>query len=712
MKNGIQRASHRTLWIMVAAILTSATTSSVAFQPSNRAGLTELAQREPVVHRGDVPCGYSNSMQAPATGVAESASEGASESAALSSGYMRIVVRFNVVRRSDGTGGIDESVFPFLMRDLNYGFRHTPIRFVQMPEVGYIDNSTYYANVNITPTVTTILISIRTAGVLNFLITPTIQNGTTNALGPPSPRGAVIDYASTGTAEYLAIAPHEVGHVFSLLHPFETGLGVECTNGSNCVTAGDRICDTPASVGVHGGNTLATGEYYLNTNGPCPGDPPYDPDTRLYMEANWAFDDTLKDKFSPGELSNMLASLAGTQADLLGPMRPDIVIDCDDDGMDDMDAIMAGVVVDDNRDGEPDACQTFARPGDLVVACMTNAATNRPRVFDRLTGEHRVDLWNGIPFAHSLRIGPDGLIYMPTLNVIGRIDLKTGRTVDNFVDGYLDGAVTFVDVLFDSAGDLLALDNVTNNIRRYSGTTGAYLGEFATLVPIGMTGLKYMEFGPDGNIYVVASGANGSSVQRINAATGALMGAFVPAGSGGLGSGRGLLFHNGLMYVSDGLSNAVRRYDATTGAFVDTFVSPGSGGLINPHVLRFGPDGNLYVTSRGANSVKRYDGQTGAYLGDFVAQGAGGSPATGGLTQPAGLLFVPCDCPGDMNGDGAANGLDIAEWVDCLLGPTNACMCADMDGVVGVDANDLAPFATRLLSGDSCAEAIRGDGLR
>lgn len=38
---------------------------------------------------------------------------------------------------------------------------------------------------------------------------------------------------------------HELGHFFGLAHTFE-GSGEENVDGSNCTTAGDRICDTPA----------------------------------------------------------------------------------------------------------------------------------------------------------------------------------------------------------------------------------------------------------------------------------------------------------------------------------------------------------------------------------------------------------------------------------------------------------------------------------
>jgi hypothetical protein len=39
---------------------------------------------------------------------------------------------------------------------------------------------------------------------------------------------------------------HEIGHFFGLLHTHETAVGLELVDGSNCTSAGDLICDTPA----------------------------------------------------------------------------------------------------------------------------------------------------------------------------------------------------------------------------------------------------------------------------------------------------------------------------------------------------------------------------------------------------------------------------------------------------------------------------------
>ncbi|MBK9254708.1 MAG: hypothetical protein IPM42_04410 [Saprospiraceae bacterium] len=43
---------------------------------------------------------------------------------------------------------------------------------------------------------------------------------------------------------------HELGHTFGLLHTFDIQNGIERADGSNCESAGDLICDTPADPGI------------------------------------------------------------------------------------------------------------------------------------------------------------------------------------------------------------------------------------------------------------------------------------------------------------------------------------------------------------------------------------------------------------------------------------------------------------------------------
>ncbi len=64
---------------------------------------------------------------------------------------------------------------------------------------------------------------------------------------------------------------HEMGHFFSLLHTFDTSVGLEYVDGTNCTTAGDLICDTPADINPApvsntcqwtGTNTDPHGDFY------------------------------------------------------------------------------------------------------------------------------------------------------------------------------------------------------------------------------------------------------------------------------------------------------------------------------------------------------------------------------------------------------------------------------------------------------------------
>lgn len=610
--------------------------------------------------------------------------------AAAVAGLQRIVCRFHVIRRSDGSGGIDEARIGDLLRDLNVGFRDTPFRFVREPGTTYIDDDGYYADFPTFQSMIPIWNAYYEPGVLNWFLTPVVQSGqfdATTSFGPPAhsgERGIFMAYRATGSPTNIVTPPHEVGHVFDLNHPGETFFAAECTSGANCAVAGDFICDTPASPNVFGANTTATGIYFANEPGPCPGDPPYDPNTRLYMEFGWPAGHVLRDRFTPGQVAYMLDALVTFQDDLIGPERPDVLVDCDGDGIDDPAAIRSGLVPDVNRDLVPDGCQTFPAPGDLLVCGMHGDRSNRPRYYDGATGAFRDAIWNGYTWAHQLRLGPDGLVYMPRLTLVARLDLETGRTRDNFIDDVLEGAGVLVDVAFAPDGSVLTLDNVDGRIRRHDPDTGAYTGDLANVTSVGMTSPKAMAVTQEGVLLVVGNGLRGDTIQRFDAVTGAALGSLVAPGAGGLAAGQGILLAQGMAWVSDGADHAVRRYDLATGAFVDVFVAPGAGGLLNPHALDLAPDGGLVVASRSTDSVKRYDGATGAFTGDLVA------PQAGGLLQPAGVLFVDAACPTDLDDDGATAFGDLlallAEFGPCPVG--GACP-GDLDGDGAVAFGDL-----------------------
>ncbi|MEG4112300.1 MULTISPECIES: NHL repeat-containing protein [unclassified Microcoleus] len=161
-------------------------------------------------------------------------------------------------------------------------------------------------------------------------------------------------------------------------------------------------------------------------------------------------------------------------------------------------------------------------------------------------------------------------------------------------------------------GTFLVGNSRGNNVLRFDGNTGNFLGEF---IPPGSGGLfnpDTIVFGPDGNgddksdIYVTSGDKPGNS--------------------------------------GEPTASAVLRYDGITGAFIDKFVGDNpntaadeTGGLFRPYGLAFGPDGNFYVSSFLSDQILRYNGKTGQFIDVF----ASGNQQAGGLNGPNGLLFAP-----------------------------------------------------------------------
>src|SRR6476661_2301476 len=163
---------------------------------------------------------------------------------------------------------------------------------------------------------------------------------------------------------------------------------------------------------------------------------------------------------------------------------------------------------------------------------------------------------------------------------------------------------------------------------------------------------------PQGTFLV--SNSRGNNVLRFDGNTGNFLGEFIPPGSGGLFNPDQIVFGpdgNGDdksdIYVSSGdkpgnsgepTASAVLRYDGITGAFIDKFVGDNpntaadeTGGLSRPYGLAFGPDGNFYVSSFLSDQILRYNGKTGQFIDVF----ASGNQQAGGLNGPNGLLFAP-----------------------------------------------------------------------
>ncbi|MEQ1744485.1 MAG: GEVED domain-containing protein [Saprospiraceae bacterium] len=202
-----------------------------------------------------------------------------------------------------------------------------------------------------------------------------------------------------------------------------------------------------------------------------------------------------------------------------------------------------------------------------------------------------------------------------------------GCATDGEVEDYLIKVVPCYEVLVSDATE--------SRIRRYS-SSGADLGDFVAVGSGGLNAPRGMEFGPDGNLYVVDFQTN--RVARYNGTTGAFIDIFVTAGLGVMSQPWDLHFGpDGHLYVSSGANHKIIKYNGTTGALIGDFVTSGSGGLSVPQGFAFGPDGFLYVASNNNSQILKYQGPGGGSPGAFVSVVYTG----GDLSDPHGVDFGP-----------------------------------------------------------------------
>jgi outer membrane protein assembly factor BamB len=173
--------------------------------------------------------------------------------------------------------------------------------------------------------------------------------------------------------------------------------------------------------------------------------------------------------------------------------------------------------------------------------------------------------------------------------------------------------------------ELLVSSRTTGAVLKYDELTGAPLGAFISAGSGGLVQPVGVRRGPDGHIYVTDQATN--KILKYNGATGAYIGAFV---STQLDQPTDLRFgSDGNLYVANFGSGKVQQFNASTGAFIKTFASAPDGVFSS---LQFGPDNNLYVSDFNNNAILKFNGTTGTLLSSFGEVN---------LAGPGGLLFGP-----------------------------------------------------------------------
>ena len=219
-----------------------------------------------------------------------------------------IYVAIHIVRSSAGLGGISTTDISTSMQQLNTAYTDVMIQFVHN-QTDYIDNDTY---VELTE--------------IEYYTLKTINNisNKVNIYFVPSADGfnGISQYVTNSCAVTNEAAingstlAHEVGHEFYLYHTHGTGIQ-ELVNGSNCSSAGDFLCDTPAE--PYNNNHGILNYVYTNSCGYFgtfrdANNQLYTPDTHNFMGYSVA---SCRVHFSPLQIQKINQTLATSMSYLI-----------------------------------------------------------------------------------------------------------------------------------------------------------------------------------------------------------------------------------------------------------------------------------------------------------------------------------------------------------------------------------------------------------
>ncbi|MCH2142395.1 MAG: right-handed parallel beta-helix repeat-containing protein [Phycisphaerales bacterium] len=197
-------------------------------------------------------------------------------------GLMFVAMTMHVIRYDDGSEGLPQERVDQCIEDLNANVPQTGLIFFQEGPTIYHDDSDlaeseyedFCTIVNTDPVPNTV----------NCYFIP-VYEGLCGVASFPSSncQGVTTANGCAATVSNHSTFTHEVGHYFNLRHTHSGWGGGECVDGSNCASAGDGFCDTPADPNLSGVVDWDTCDYVGDELDICGSGLPYDPDTTNIM---------------------------------------------------------------------------------------------------------------------------------------------------------------------------------------------------------------------------------------------------------------------------------------------------------------------------------------------------------------------------------------------------------------------------------------------
>lgn len=166
-----------------------------------------------------------------------------------------------IVRRSDGTGGLDPEVLGGIIDTLNVRFKGANMEFFMCGDPEFVDVNAFYDFDR--SIYADSLVSYNIPNVVNIYFINKILNDDVFLCGYASFPWFNQEYVVVKNECALngSTLAHEFGHYLGLYHTHETFNGTELVDGSNCLFTGDELCDTPADPRLGGFNVDADCNY-------------------------------------------------------------------------------------------------------------------------------------------------------------------------------------------------------------------------------------------------------------------------------------------------------------------------------------------------------------------------------------------------------------------------------------------------------------------
>ena len=190
----------------------------------------------------------------------------------ISDGVIGVPLTIHIINQSDGTGGIPIADVQGAIEIMNGYFANANMFFFIDGEVNYINDDDFYdfdrarEGVIANPNDVKNTVNVYFANTVNSAGTPLCGYAT-------FPGGADRVVMANGCTPNGLTLTHELGHYFRLFHPHEIAFGRELVDGSNCTSAGDLLCSTPADPNLTGKVSFANNRCtYTGTSRDANGD--------------------------------------------------------------------------------------------------------------------------------------------------------------------------------------------------------------------------------------------------------------------------------------------------------------------------------------------------------------------------------------------------------------------------------------------------------